>query len=77
MERIDIQGSERFTANQVSARAEVHWVMPYQQTMDPELVDVPKHRRLLYEGRTHDIEGAKPLGYHDRIELWTLVKTDS
>lgn len=75
MELTAMSGAERFGANQLSAKVDAHWIMPYQPNMDPELVDVPKKRRLLVFGRVHDIVSAQPHGesWHESIELWTLA----
>jgi hypothetical protein len=50
--------AENFTANQLSARVFTEWNMPYQSTMDPDALDVPKLRRLVYQGRVYDITSA-------------------
>jgi SPP1 family predicted phage head-tail adaptor len=72
--REDITGVERFEAQQLSARADTRWQLPYRPDMDPELVDVPKARRLVYRGRTYDIVAASVLGTKTAIELVTLAK---
>jgi head-tail adaptor len=65
---------ERFTGDQEVAAAETMWVMPYRADMDPELVDVPAVRRLVYHGRTYDIRSASPSGWQREIELTTLAR---
>lgn len=50
--------AERFAANQLSARVWTEWNMPYQANMDPDAIDVPKLRRLVYQGRVYDIASA-------------------
>lgn len=71
MAREDADGAERFDADQRQAVADVCWTMLFRDDMDPESVDVPKQRRLLYRGRTYNIISARPLGRRDSIELRT------
>ena len=68
-------GAERFAAAQVSAQATTTWEMPYVAMMDPDLVDVPKKRRLSYMGRTFDIMHAEHVARRARIVLTTLAKS--
>lgn len=68
----DASGRERFAENQVSAPFDTIWSGPWMDAMDPELVDVPKRRRLVVKGRVHDIVRAKELGRRGGIELTTL-----
>jgi head-tail adaptor len=65
---------ERFVGDQEVAAADTRWVMPYREDMDPELVDVPASRRLVYQGRTYDIRSASPSGWHRELELQTLAR---
>lgn len=58
MSKQDPRGTESFTENQVMARVDTEWHMPYRPDMDPELLDVPKLRRLVYQGRVYDIAHA-------------------
>lgn len=77
MERREINrraDSERFSEGALTARYDVSWVMHYQVDMDPELLNVPKIRRLSYGGRTYDITAAVPLGVHRDVELFTIAK---
>ncbi len=46
---------ERYTGDQVSARMETEWTLPYLAAYDPALVDVCALFRLVCDGRTHDI----------------------
>lgn len=77
MRRIDASGSERLTSAQLQASVDSEWEMPYVAAMDPELVDVPKLRRLVYAGRTFNIQRAvlrdAPEG--KQIRLWTLARS--
>lgn len=49
------RGGESFTADQVSALTTTRWTMRYLYEMDPDHHDVQKTRRLVYNGRAHDI----------------------
>jgi head-tail adaptor len=69
--RIELGGQERFTANQVSAPYDTRWQIPYRPDMDPEVIDVPKLRRLVVRGRVHNIVEAMVLGRYYMIELLT------
>lgn len=71
--RRDITGRERFAAEQISARYDVSFEINYRPDMDPDLVDVPKKRRVLFHGRVHDIVFARQIGMRDGIELLTLA----
>ena len=74
MHRVDssFNAGERFTGAQTIGTQMTTWDMPYVATMDPELVDVPATRRLVYQGRTYDIQSAARVERH-AIELVTLV----
>lgn len=77
MRRIDASGSEKLASAQFQASVESEWEMPYSAWMDPELVDVPKLRRLVFQGRTYDIHRAvvrdDPEG--KQIRLFTLGRS--
>jgi head-tail joining protein len=75
MKRRDFSGAERFRADQVSSSISSVWEMPYQPTMDPDIVDVPKLRRLVFRGRTYGIVAARVVGPNEMIELTTLAGT--
>lgn len=68
------RGQERYAAGQLSASAETRWQMRWVPSMDPDSVDVAKKRRLLYQGRVHDITSASMIGRREGIELLTLAK---
>lgn len=70
----DDGGHEGFTAQQVSGVADGRWTMPYRADCDPEQVDVVKVRRLVVNGRVHDIVSAAQIGYRRAIELRTRAK---
>jgi hypothetical protein len=62
------------TAAQVAARMQTEWQMPYRVDMDPDLIDVPKMRRLKDGVRTYDIVGAEKLGPTIRIATVAATK---
>jgi head-tail adaptor len=65
-------GRERFTANMTTAPFDTQWQMDYRPDMDPDLVNVPKRRRIVYEGRVHDIVSAAVIGRRAAIEFNTV-----
>lgn len=69
-------GRERFVANQTSAPYDTTWVINYRADMDPELVDVAKLRRIVVQGRVHDIVYASEIGRRRGIEIYTLAKSE-
>ena len=71
--RDDLKGSERFAAAQISAPFNVRWELPYASSYDPELMDVTKTRRLVYQGRVHDVVAASVIGRREGVELLTLA----
>lgn len=73
MRKLDVKGMERFVAAQVSAPFDSQWEMGYRSDMDPELYDVPKTRRLLYQGRLFEVVAASQIGRREGIELMTLA----
>lgn len=70
--RRPLGGRERVTADQVSAPFDTQWQIPYRPDMDPDLLNVTKVRRLVIEGRVHDIVSASPVGQKRGIELMTV-----
>lgn len=75
MARQDIGGDERFRTGKTSAVLETRWTMVYRPDMDPERLDVPKLRRLSYEGRFYDILTGSRIRDLHAIELVTIVST--
>lgn len=65
--------AERNVADQRSSPYETRWTIPYVASMDPELVDVRKSRRLVVNGRVHDIVAGKEIGRKEAIELHTVA----
>lgn len=72
MHKEDLTGAERFHAAQLSASFDTRWTGPYRDDLDPDLVDVPKTRRLVYLGKVFDIVSARQLGRRQGVELMTL-----
>lgn len=68
-------GTERFAANQLSAPYDVIWEIPYTSDMDPNdpVVNVPKNRRIVYQGRVFDIVAAEEIGRRRGVLLRTLA----
>lgn len=73
--KVDIAAWERFKADQTASRYDTKWEMNYRVDMDPELVDVPKTRRLVVNGRYHDIVACFEIGRRAGIEVLTLAST--
>lgn len=64
---------EAFAGDQLSAAIRTQWTMRYAADMDPDLVDVPKARRLVYQGRAYDILAADVMDRQSGIVLRTLA----
>ncbi len=71
--RQDFRGVEKLNDFQVRSVAETRWIMGYREDMDPDLVDVTKDRRLVYQGRVMDITSGEHIGRKERIELTTIA----
>lgn len=71
MNRADLEADEIDHTAQQIAITTTRWEMPYMVEMDPERVDVPALRRLMYYGRTLDILAAMPIGRQEAIVLIT------
>lgn len=69
----DLRGMERFTAAQMSAPYETRWELPYSANWDPELVDVPKSRRLVVDGRVHNIVAAEEVQRRRLVAVMTVA----
>jgi head-tail adaptor len=72
--KTNLSGSEQFRAAQMSAAVDTRWEINYRMDMDPDVIDVPKTRRLVHNGRVHDIVEASQIGRRNAIELVTLAK---
>lgn len=77
MSRTESSAMERFVSGQQSASQETVWEMDYQADMDPDLLNVPKSRRLIYQGRTYDITAATTIEPKRGIELLTLARVQT
>lgn len=73
MSRQDMRGRESFGAAQLSASFDTRWELHWRDDMDPDVVDVPATRRLLYRGRAYDITAAVELGRREGLALFTLA----
>jgi SPP1 family predicted phage head-tail adaptor len=69
-----LTGREQFGSDQDSARADTRWEIGYRTDMDPDVIDVPKNRRISYQGRFYNIAAANEIGRRDGIELLTFAK---
>lgn len=69
----DMNATERFRLDQLAAKSDTRWEINYRADMDPDLVDVPKSRRVLYQGRVYDIVAASQIGRLEGVELMTLA----
>jgi head-tail adaptor len=70
--KTDLTGRERFVADQVSAPYDTTWGLPYAASIDPDLVDVRKTRRLVVAGRVHDIVSAQEVGRKMGVDVRTI-----
>lgn len=75
MHKRDANLWERVKSEQIAAAFDTQWEMGYWKEMDPELIDVAKKRRLVYQGRVHLIVGASQIGRREGIELLTISST--
>jgi head-tail adaptor len=73
MRKLDTRGDERFKADQIAASYQTQWEMGYRTDMDPELVDVAKKRRLVFQSRVHQIVMGSVIGQREGIELLTIA----
>jgi head-tail adaptor len=73
MSREILRGSESMQAGQPSASLVTRWVFRYLEDMDPDLVDVPKDRRLLYQGRSYEIVDAGVTGRRESLWVTTIA----
>lgn len=69
------KAGEKFGDAQLSGSMVTTWTMRYIASMDPELVDVPKTRRVVYNGRVFDILSAVHVGRKESIQLTTLASS--
>lgn len=69
------RGAETVKANELSAVVATRWTMRYLPTMDPDLVDVQKLRRLLYQGRVYDIVAIEPMDRRVGFVIRTIASS--
>jgi len=76
MSKRDLSGTERerFVMDQITAPFDTVWEFAYRPDMDPELVDVPKTRRLVYQNRTHNIIDATQVGRRAGVQVMTRAR---
>lgn len=69
---------EGVRADQLSASAVMRWTIPYHFELDPDRYNIPKTRRIVYHGRTYDIQTAEMQSRQEgrAIVLTTLAKVD-
>lgn len=72
--RFDLRGQERLVASQLSSPYDTRWEIHYRDDMDPELLNVPKLRRLRWQNREYDIVAANQIGTRQGVELFTLAR---
>lgn len=73
MSKQDFAADEQFKSAQLAASFTSVFRLAYRADMDPDVVDVTKLRRLVYQGRVFDILGARQVGRQAEIELITLA----
>lgn len=69
-----MSGSETYRASQWSAKANGVFEINYRADMDPDLVDVAKLRKVVYESREHDVVFVEEVGRRDGLHIYTLAK---
>lgn len=72
--KYDFAGDEGFKAGQATTSLHTRWEIPYRADIDPDLLDVPKKRRVLYAGREYDVIAAANIGRQQAIELVTVAR---
>lgn len=65
---------ERTEGSQLIASATSRWTIPYMESMDPDRIDVPKKRRLVYLGRVYPILAAELLSRQDGLAIVLVTK---
>lgn len=65
--------AEHYSTNKLVARSDVRWRMLAQANMDPETINLPSERRLVYGSRIYDIVSATPGGQSGILELVTIA----
>jgi hypothetical protein len=73
VDRRSDRGGETVRGDQLSALMSSRWTMRYLAAMDPDLVDVQKTRRLVYNGRAYDIVDVEVLDRQVGLVLRTVA----
>lgn len=72
----DMHGEERMRGDdRIASKFDTRWVINYRLDMDPELLDVPKLRRVKVGDRYHQIVAAAEIGRRQGIEIMTVAST--
>ena len=66
-------GAEAFKSDQESARFDCEWEINWREDMNPDTLDIPKVRRILFGTRVHDIVEAVEVGRRAGLCLYTLA----
>jgi hypothetical protein len=71
MARAEVDALEVARGNEPRARATTRWETAYRPDCDPERLDIPKLRRLVYRDRTYDIISAIQIGRRHAVVFMT------
>lgn len=71
--KTDVSGWKRYINEEPSSRFDVIYEMNYRLDMDPELVDVPKTRRVIVGQRTLDVVYAAEIGRRRGVALFCVA----
>lgn len=71
MAREDVDATEAERLHQELASATVRWETAYRTDCDPERLDIPKLRRLVYRERTYDILASALIGRRQAVVFMT------
>lgn len=77
MNKRAVSGTERATTLGTSTPVDTRWTMNYRADMDPDLIDVAKLRRLVFENRRYDITFGETLEGKRGIVLDTVSPSGS
>lgn len=76
MRKLDLRGDERLSAGQLSSPFDTLWQTYYRADLDPDLLDVTKTRRIVYQSRIYDIIRAATIeisGLRQGLEFETIA----
>lgn len=74
-ERTDLAGRELYRTGQLLGVVDTQWRTNYRRDLDPELMDVPKVRRILHNGRIYDIVAAEVIDERRGLQFMTMAST--